>query len=271
MLATVGLASGAAWLSIVPTQHLDLWSIWPALAISVLLITGGAYLHLAPDYDRLPLPGRQKALTEGRRHSQAFRDHVADLHDFANRCHDSLFIQVRGNPPVLTVKPINISRPTGHNLRAHFPDVGLQVDAWNSFAERYQRAMDSWREYQLSEANRLFPQGAWDQGVTGLMSTIAKGEVSVTDLQWYVESQRISVADSPSWWGLGRVPVDEASVLDVLSKLWSMVLSVHDLEVAREWREVQAQLTDQQTAVLDALEGAALRRDPPGTCEGCPK
>jgi hypothetical protein len=179
---------------------------------------------------------------------------------------------VQGNDPVLTVRQINISRPTGHSLRAHFPEVGSEVDRWNDFVDRYNLAMESWRKHQLSEADRLFPQGAWDQSLTGLMSAIARGEVSAMILEWYVESQRISVSANPhGWWGLGRIPTNEESVTNVLIGLWTMVSALYDAQVAKEWREAQSELAERRTSVLDALEGAAITRDPPGTCDGCPK
>ena len=272
LLITVGLASGAVWLSILPTQHLAIGSIWPALAVSIALVVIGGYLHVAPDYERLPLPGRQEAVRQGRRHSPAFREHVEDLHQFANRCHDSLYVQVQGNPPLLTVKSISFARPTGHSLRAHFPDVGTEVDRWNEFVDRYDKAMDRWRQHQISEGERLFPDGRWDQGLTGLMSSIANGETSPSALTWSVQNQRITatVTGGSNWWGVGIVPNTVDAEQGVRKELKAMVSTLYETEVARNWREAQAELNQRRTAVLDALEGAALVRDPPGTCKGCP-
>jgi len=271
MLITAGLASGAVWLSILPTQHLNIANIWPALMVSFLLIGAGGYLHVAPDYARLPLPGRKQAIGQGRRNSPAFREHVADLHEFANRCHDSLYIRVQGNEPMLTVKSISLDRPTGSSLRAHFPDVGVEVDRWNEFVQRYDLAAQRWRQHQVSEGERLFPQGSWDQGLTGLMESVAKGETSPAMLEWSVQSQRITVTGTGTgWWFLGRVPADEEAVRRVKMELWTMLTSLHDTDVAGDWRETQAQMSERRTEVLNALEGAATKRDPPGTCVACP-
>jgi len=259
MMITAGLASGLVWLSIVPTQHLNVANIWPALAISVAMVALGAYMHVAPDYLRLPLPGRKSAQSTGRRHSPAFREHVNDLRDFALRCEGTLFVNVQGGGAAPFNHSVDIARPSGQSLRAHYPHVADEVDAWNVFVKRLDKAEIAWKKFQYAEADRLFPQGAWDQSLTGLMESIAKGITPVETLEWYVNSQRISVDGEPrpSWWALGKVPQDGDTLCRTLTLLWRMLSTLHDSAVATEWRYVHAEVGTRRTAVLDALERAA--------------
>lgn len=244
------LAAVAGWLlGILPLLPTDWQPRAPLVALGIVLV-----VYLASEYSHG---------IAGRKETQAYRNHVRDLQNFADHAKAIVDRQPQG-----ITEPIKLDPPLGIAFRQHFGRVTNQIDEWNEIATRYRKAAE--RLYEMTGAERDKLNLGGSSGFPGILHAIVHRAINLADLTWQAQQNQI-IAGAGSYWQVGPMPASESETERLLLDLWESCVSIRKEPKVVEWVNLQKRSQELWRPLRDELAAVAVTHDPPGRCRLCPK
>jgi hypothetical protein len=198
----------------------------------------------------------------------ARRDHVEDLHTFADASVEHLEWTMGG-------LPVATDGPSAEQFRIHFPEAMKAVDAWNA---ALLRNAELWRtvDAEISRRSAAIDR-AESRPLKALLQRAASAEFTHEDLEWKdtVTSGyplNVGIRGESSNYAL-VLPQYASQARKISAQVTEAVSEMATDPEAEAWRK--GRITgDAWTALkadaVRALRTATLIHDPPGKCSGCP-
>jgi hypothetical protein len=199
----------------------------------------GLYCMLAPDIERLPLPGRHRATLSARPH----QDHVRNLQEFAHAQRERVRISSLN---------FQLADAMGRSFRAHFPNQATHADEWNSLdTSTPSRRCSERLSKEVAALNIGVGNSLWN-----LLMCVADGSVVLAELQWGVNGDQIIAAiDADQVWFVSpTIPSSIADQTDLLRRVGDVVSRTPTLPEVLAQNEANARRKHLRELVLDDLD-----------------
>jgi len=271
MFLALGFSSAFIWLSTIlasPASHV---SIWPPLVLCGLMAAAGLYMMVAPDVERLPLPGRSTAAASRTRHSRVYERHVDDLHAFADTAFESIHIRSNGRR-FTTISPITFAGPGASDFAAHFPEATVLIQEWNGVADGYATARARAQGLCYEVAGKLVDPSDLTL-LAGVLERVASGIFDPMEVVWTTRGSLLVTLEYPDddiYQQICPIPTGPDAMGAVLA-VWQATCDFADHAEVRELRRRNAVVTRVRPLLTSALEAASKTHQPAGHCERCPE
>lgn len=247
IFAVVVLAAG--WLlGILPILGPKWQAYAPYVALTVVFV-----LYLVAEYQRE---------IEGRKDTDAYRDHVGDIQRFAKQAYD--LVVRRGSGIAF---PFGMDGPMGKALRKHFPKQASLVDEWNKATEGFQAKVTAVHNAVNGEQNRL---GLSGNGWASVLLAVINNEVEPLEIIWAVQNGQV-VAIHNSYWDVSRLPDTPEATERLLLALWDSSLEIRGNPAVVALLDTNRRIDDLVRPLREALAPIEFTHDLPGECDLCPK